>query len=170
MPRYVAFLRGVSPLNLKMPDLKRCLEEAGFTDVKTIISSGNVAFETSGRSVPTIERRIEAALKGQIGWSFLTIIRSSADLNRLIENDPFGEFDLPTDAKRMVTFARKVNCTCPLPITKDGAQILKATDREIFSAYVPNPRGAVFMQVIESAFGKEVTTRTWETVKKCARA
>lgn len=30
MPRYVAFLRGVSPMNLKMPDLKHCLENAGF--------------------------------------------------------------------------------------------------------------------------------------------
>jgi uncharacterized protein (DUF1697 family) len=170
MPRYVAFLRGVSPLNLKMPDLKRCVEEAGFTGVKTIISSGNVAFDASARSGSAIERQIEAALKEQIGRSFLTIIRSRTDLNRLIENDPFDEFELPADAKRMVTFSRNRNGTCSLPITKDGARILKATNREIFSAYVPNPRGAVFMQVIESACGKEVTTRTWETVKKCARA
>ena len=44
MPRFVAFLRGVSPMNLKMTDLKQCLEAAGFTEVKTILSSGNVAF------------------------------------------------------------------------------------------------------------------------------
>ncbi|MGC4085554.1 MAG: DUF1697 domain-containing protein [Vicinamibacterales bacterium] len=43
MPRYVAFLRGVSPTNASMPDLKRAFERAGFTDVKTILSSGNVA-------------------------------------------------------------------------------------------------------------------------------
>lgn len=170
MPRFVAFLRGVSPLNLKMADLKRCVEEAGFTGVKTIISSGNVAFDASARSGPAIERQIEAALKEQTGRSFLTIIRSSADLNRLIENDPFDEFELPAEAKRMVTFARKLNSHASLPILKEGTRILKATDHEVFSAYIPNPRGAVFMQVIESAFGKEVTTRTWETVKKCARA
>jgi uncharacterized protein (DUF1697 family) len=169
MPRYVAFLRGVSPLNLKMADLKRCVEEAGFTGVKTIISSGNVAFDASARSGTAIEGQIEAALK-QLGRSFLTIVRNSADLSRLIEKDPFREFELPADAKRMVTFSRNRNCTCSLPITKDGARILKATNRELFSAYVPNPRGAVFMQVIESTFGKEVTTRTWETVKKCASA
>ncbi len=170
MPRYVAFLRGVSPLNLKMSDLKRCVETAGFTGVKTIISSGNVAFDTPGRSVTTIEHRIETALKTELGKSFLTIVRSSKDLNDLIESDPYSAFELPKEAKRVVTFARKLPDTGLLPITKDGAHFLKATNRELFSAYVPNPRGAVFMQIIETMFGKEVTTRTWETVRKCAKA
>ena len=52
MTRYVAFLRGVSPMNCKMPALKRCFEAAGFTDVKTILSSGNVAFTAALRSSP----------------------------------------------------------------------------------------------------------------------
>jgi uncharacterized protein (DUF1697 family) len=45
MPRYLAFLRGVSPMNAKMPELKRCFEAAGFTDVKTVLANGNVAFD-----------------------------------------------------------------------------------------------------------------------------
>src|SRR6266487_1432621 len=57
-----------------------------------------------------------------------------------------------------------------IPIELDGARILEAQAREVFSAYVPSPRGPVFMGLIEKAFGSEVTTRTWETVKKCARA
>jgi hypothetical protein len=32
------------------------------------------------------------------------------------------------------------------------------------------PRGAVFMTMIERTFGKALTTRTWETVGKVARA
>jgi uncharacterized protein (DUF1697 family) len=51
MPRYVAFLRGVSPMNAKMPELKKCFESAGFTDVKTLLSSGNVVFSTTTESV-----------------------------------------------------------------------------------------------------------------------
>ena len=46
MPRYVAFLRGVSPMNAKMPELRRCFENAGFRDVRTLLSSGNVVFST----------------------------------------------------------------------------------------------------------------------------
>jgi Uncharacterized protein conserved in bacteria len=46
MARHVAFLRGVSPINAKMPQLKRCFESAGFANVKTVRSSGNVVFDT----------------------------------------------------------------------------------------------------------------------------
>ena len=48
MPRYVAFLRGVSPMNAKMPELARCFEGSGFTEVKTVLSSGNLVFNWRG--------------------------------------------------------------------------------------------------------------------------
>jgi len=35
---------------------------------------------------------------------------------------------------------------------------------------VPGESGPVFMKLIEMTFGKEVTTRTWDTVKKCAES
>ena len=171
MPRYVALLRGVSPANLKMQDLKRCLESVGYTKVKTVLSSGNVAFDSGSGSLAAIERRIEAALTKQLGRSFYTIVRSVKHLNDLIEADPYAAFDLPADAKRVVTFARKLpSQKSPLPVERHGAQILVAGSREAFSAYRPTPRGPVFMELIKATFGSEVTTRTWETVKKCARA
>src|SRR4029453_677490 len=114
MPRYVALLRGVSPANLKMPDLKRCLEIAGYTKVKTVISRGNLAFDSAGGSVAAMERRIEAALTKQLGRSFYTIVRSVEHLNDLIEADPYADFDLPTDAKRGVIFSRKLPSPKPL--------------------------------------------------------
>ena len=43
-------------------------------------------------------------------------------------------------------------------------------EREIFTTYVPGyGKGPVFMTLIEKTFGKEQTTRTWETVAKVAR-
>ena len=171
MSRYVALVRGVSPANLKMSDLKRCLEGAGYTNVKTILSSGNVAFDGASGSAAAIERRIEGALTKQLGRSFYTIVRSVAKLNDLIEVDPYAAFGLSPDAKRVVTFARKLpNLKSRLPLERDGAQILAAGSREAFSAYVPSPRGPVFMELIKANFGSEVTTRTWETVKRCAKA
>jgi len=32
---YAAFLRGVTPMNVKVAELKKCFESAGFADVKT---------------------------------------------------------------------------------------------------------------------------------------
>ena len=56
-----------------------------------------------------------------------------------------------------------------LPIELDGARILSIEGKEVFSAYVPSPKGPVFMSLIEKTFGKELTTRTWDTVAKVAR-
>ena len=92
-------------------------------------------------------------------------------LNALIESDPYAEFGLSSQAKRVVTFLRRpTEVTISLPIERDGACILKVRNQEVFSAYVPGPKGPVFMTLIEKTFSSEVTTRTWETVKKCARA
>ncbi len=171
MPRYVAFLRGVSPMNLAMADLKRCLEQIGFTGVKTLLASGNAVFDSPSSSVPAIERRIEEALNRDLGHTFHTIVRSTAELKTLIDDDPYADFDLPPDAKRVVTFARELpKPKRRLPVERDGARILKADRREAFSAYVRSANGPVFMELIEEIFGKDVTTRTWDTVTKCAQA
>jgi len=171
MKRYVAFLRGVSPMNAKMAELRRCFEAAGFTDVKTVLSSGNVAFSARAASEPALERRAEAAMAKRLGRTFQTIVRSTQALREMLDADPFARFRLAAKAKRVVTFARRPpRGKLSLPIEMDDARILAVRGREAFIAYVPSTRGAVFMTLIEKTFGKEVTTRTWETVKKCAVA
>ena len=55
-----------------------------------------------------------------------------------------------------------------LPIERGHARILKLQNTEVFSAYVPNETGPVFMTLLERTFGTEVTTRTLETVRKCS--
>jgi uncharacterized protein (DUF1697 family) len=171
MPRYVAFLRGVSPMNAKMAELRRCFEDAGFTDVRTVLSSGNVIFNARTKSEITIARQAEAAMAKHLGRTFYTIARPASVLRDLVEADPYAAFGLPTDAKRVVTFLREPHeARLSLPIEIDGARVLAITGREVLSAYVPNPRGPVFMTLIEKTFGVNVTTRTWDTVKKCAIA
>ena len=158
-------------MNAKMPELKRCFESAGFTDVKTVLSSGNVVFNSRSKSVAKIEQIAEAAMKKMLGRTFYTIARPVSVLNALVEADPYRAFGLPEEAKRVVTFLREPRkAKLPLPIELDGARILAVKGCEIFSAYVPSPRGPVFMTLIEKNFGSDVTTRTWETVKKCAKA
>jgi uncharacterized protein (DUF1697 family) len=126
MPRYAAFLRGVSPMNVKMPELRRAFERADFTNVVTVISNSRAG------SVP--------------------IVRP------------------PPDAKRVITFLRgRPTKKLALPIEMHGAQILTMRGGAIFSAYVPSPKGALFMTVIEDTLGKNVTTRTWDTVARVVR-
>lgn len=171
MPRYVAFLRGVSPLNAKMPELKRCFETAGFTNVRTVLSSGNVVFDARSASETSIERRAESSMRASLGRTFYTIVRRSDALLDLLEADPFAAHAVSPEAKRVVSFLRQpIDARVTLPIEFAGARILSAAGREAFTVYLPSEQGPVFMRLIEKAFGIDVTTRTWETVRKCSTA
>jgi uncharacterized protein (DUF1697 family) len=170
MPRYAAFLRGVSPLNATMPDLKAAFEAAGFSDVKTVLSSGNVVFTAPRAAESSLQRKAEAAMTKRLGHDFLAIVRPVDALREMLQSDPYGAFRLPAEAKRVVTFLRdEPSSAIALPVELHGARILAIEGREVFTAYVANPKGAVFMTLIEKTFGKEVTTRTWDTVAKVAR-
>jgi len=165
--RYAAFLRGVSPMNLQMPALKACLEKAGFDDVRTLLSSGNATFDARAASEVSLEKKIEAALKKSVGREFMTLVRSIDALRELVASDPFGAFAAQPAAKRVVTFLRQPPTRAPkLPIEFDGVRILRLLDREVFSDYVVGPRGPVFMTLLQKTFGEEITTRTWDTVRK----
>ena len=171
MPRYVAFLRGVSPMNAKMPELKRCVQRAGFNEVRTVLSSGNVMFTSRAMSEPRLEQRLEAAMTEGLGHAFYTIVRRVDELAGMLAADPYAAYELLPGAKRVVTFMRTPHTArIELPVEFDGARILAVAEREVFSAYVPSPRGPAFMALIEKTFGRNVTTRTWETVRKCAAA
>jgi uncharacterized protein (DUF1697 family) len=167
---YAALLRGVSPMNAKMPELKRCFEAAGFTDVKTVLASGNVVFCAPRASVSTIATRAAAAMDEHLARPFPVIVRTIDALAAMLASDPWQRLRIAPGAKRVVTFLRTPAPTVELPREVDGARILTVDGAEVFTAYVPSPRGPVFMSLLEKTFGKDITTRTWETVEKIVRA
>jgi uncharacterized protein (DUF1697 family) len=170
MPRYAAFLRGVMPTNCKMTDLRAAFEAAGFTAVKTVLASGNVVFDARSSSEPAIEQKVEAAMHERLGRAFLTIVRPIEDLRKLLASDPYRAHRVSAEAKRIVTFLKgRPKARIKLPVELEGARILAMKGSEIFSAYLPTPKGPVFMSLLEKTFGKEQTTRTWDTIAKVAR-
>jgi uncharacterized protein (DUF1697 family) len=129
-----------------------------------------VVFSTGSTSVPAIEKKAEAAMEKHLGQRFFTIVRSVDALRELLASDPYKEFRVAPGAKRIVTFLRApTKAKLDLPIERDNARILTLRGTELFSAYLPTPKGPVFMTLIEKALGKEQTTRTWQTVEKLAR-
>lgn len=171
MARYAGLLRGVSPSNAKMAELARSFEDAGFEQVATVLSSGNVVFGARAASAASLEKRAEAAMAARLGRAFPTIVRPVDRLREILATDPYASTRLPTGAKRIVTFLRRApTASLALPITRDGATIVAATGAEVYTAYVPSEKGAAFMTLIEETFGVEVTTRTWDTVAKIVAA
>jgi len=93
-------------MNAKMPQLKPAFEAAGFTDVKTVLSSGNVVFTANKSARSTLESKAEAAMKKLLGCDFLTIVRPIDALRKMLEADPYEQFRVSQKAKRVVTFLR----------------------------------------------------------------
>ena len=157
MPKYAALLRGVSPMNCRMPELKAALEKSGFT-----------AGAASERS---LELKCEEAFERYLNHRFVTIVRPIDHLQALIDRDPYAAFSLPDGAKRNVTFLRHRPDVPPtLPLRLRGAELLALEGREALTYYIPNQVDPAFMVLIDKAFGKEVTTRTWETVHRIVKA
>lgn len=158
-------------MNAKMPVLKQAFESAGFTGVKTVISSGNVVFDHPGAPVDELESQAEAAMTAIMGKCFGTYVRPVEHLRRLLERAPFDPYPLPPEAKRLVGFLKRPQeGALELPIHRDGASILELDGVEVLCAYVPNPQGVLFMPLLEKTFTKQITTRTVDTVRKCVNA
>ena len=158
-------------MNCKMQELAKAFAAAGFADVKTVLSSGNVVFSAAAAE-RTIQKKAEAAMQEHLGKSFMTFVRPVDEMQALLKADPYAAFKLKPGAKRVVTFLAGKPAEAPkLPVELEDARILSLQGRELFSAYVPGPKGPVFMTLIERTFGKDVTTRTWDTLRKvCAAA
>jgi uncharacterized protein (DUF1697 family) len=153
-----------------MQDLRRALEHAGFDEVRTILSSGNAIFNSDEHLGVALERRVESAIADRVGRRFPVILRTAEALAALLASDPYAPYGLPAGAKRVVSFLKTpMPSRLQLPLTEGSATVIHQSGAEVFTAYIPGPDGPVFMKLIERAFGTEVTTRTWDTITKCAR-
>jgi uncharacterized protein (DUF1697 family) len=167
---WLALLRGASPQNAPSAALKRAFEQAGFADVRTVLSSGNVIFSSRG-SEPTVQRLAAQALLTSLGRPFELHLRPVDALRALVDADPFAAFTIGPGAKRVVTFLRSPAPTdAVLPAPRDGVHIRATRDREVFTTYVPHLSGPRFMIELERAFGVDQTTRTWDSLRKCLAA
>jgi uncharacterized protein (DUF1697 family) len=129
------------PTNCKMPALKAAFEAAGFTDVKTVLGSGNVLFDARSTSEDALQQKAEAAMQEELGQAFLTIVRPIEQLRKILASDPYRPFKGESQSARIVTFLRgRPKATIALPVEMGGARILAMKEGEIFSAYLPNPR------------------------------
>lgn len=154
-----------------MPELKKSLESAGFTDVKTVIVSGNAVFSARKASEKSLATKCEAGMQKVMGKSFMTIVRSIDDLQAILDDDFFSRVKLPPNAKRNVTFVAEPPETKPkLPIAMKGGAVIDVVDDVAYSYYVPGLADPSFMGVIDRTFAKKCTTRTWQTVGRIVKA
>jgi uncharacterized protein (DUF1697 family) len=88
----VALLRGINVgkhRRVAMADLRAVLGEAGYTDVKTHLQSGNVLLGTRERRSQVVEQSIEKTLKAELDLEIDVIVRTASELAKVSKNNPF---------------------------------------------------------------------------------
>jgi uncharacterized protein (DUF1697 family) len=168
--KYAALLRGIGPSNPNMRNekLRGVFQRLGFENVQTVISSGNVLFESSSRGVKTLESTIDEAIEEQLGFTTTTIIRSHQQLKRLLDDNPFGRVEDSPTSRLNVTFLKqkpRTDLRFPYQAENKGYTVVGMHGRDVCS--VVDLTGASTPDVmawLEKQFGKAITTRTWKTV------
>src|SRR6266700_589031 len=107
--RSVVFLRAVNVGGrvVKMDRLRTIFMDHGFTNVETFIASGNVVFDGASRPGVSLERSIEARLRGELGFEVATFLRMTAELRAVAEHQAFTAAAIKRSVALNVAFLRQ---------------------------------------------------------------
>jgi uncharacterized protein (DUF1697 family) len=163
MARLVALLRGInlgSKRLVKMGDLKALMEEQGYTDVRTVLRSGNVVY-TGEPDRDGLER----ALEERFGFRIDVVLRTMDELRAASEHDPFA--DVATDLSRsFVTFLPEPPDTSVLDGQDFAPEQWAAHGRELYVWCPDGVQDSRIMKLLGKGLGTTATTRNLATVRK----
>jgi uncharacterized protein (DUF1697 family) len=171
MTVYIAFLRGVNVggVNLKMAEVAHAMEAAGFTEVKTILASGNVLLDsTSGAD--EVRTTAERALRDAFGYEAWVLVYDVATLQKISAAYPF---EREVDGHHSyVTFVSDADLLDELAALPSGAG--EKVQRGEGVLYWQVPRAATLDSSIGKTMGKKrykssTTTRNLRTLEKVLR-
>ena len=170
--KYVALLRGILPGNPNMRNdrLRAVFENIGYTDVKSVISSGNIIFETDQTDRVKLEKTIEIAFPLQLDFNTSAIVRSQAELQQILDAGPFGStMDIPRSRLNVTFLKNPMKKSTILPYFSDDKsyQVFKI-DHQTLGSVIDTTltKTPDVMKWLEQNFGKEITTRTNKTIQR----
>lgn len=156
---------------VKMTDLREAFESMGFSDVATILASGNVVFGTKRSDVRALTRAIERNLESRLAYRVGVLVRTLDELEAVAAKDPFREVKPGPSTKLLITFLSSPperDIRGPYESPERDFTVLGATDRAVFSVVrlAEGKRSSGVMSFLERRFGSEQTTRNWNTIQK----
>ena len=172
MPHYIALLRSVNVAGhgrLAMADLQQSFIALGLSDVSTYIQTGNVFFRSPSKSASAVVARIERQLEEDFGSAPAVILRTVADLSRVLATSPFPEQGADP-SRHHVTFLAEEPSQEKLAAFNapaSGRDELVIIGREVY-VHTPDGYGNSKLSgaMLERRLGVVSTTRNWNTVTK----
>lgn len=169
--RQVALLRGVNvggARRVSMADLRGLVCDLGFTDVNTLLNSGNVVFTCPKGTARESAARIEKALKSRLGVSCRVVVLSAGEFADVIARNPL--LSAADDHSRLLVAVLANPSDRPklAPLEKRdwGKDALAVGPR---AAYLWCKEGLIASKLnaaVNKTLGEEVTSRNWATILK----
>ena len=168
MATYALLLRGVNVGgrgSLPMATLREVLTDIGYDDVRTYLQSGNAVIGSSG-SAAKVRTDAEKALAAAVGRHIDILVRSHAQLSKVVDEWPFAASGAPTTEH--VFFLESAADAKPLRDIdpSDYAPERFATGGAHVYLSLPDGLGrSKLAPVVTRRLGKAITTaRNWNTV------
>ncbi len=173
MNSHYAFLRAinVSGTNLiKMEDLRTMLSAVrGVKNLSTYIASGNVLFDSSEKDQAKLELAFEKKITAETGFDVPTVIRSHAEMQGIVERNPFAKEKLDKETVLYVALFKEALSSAQLQLLHSlsyEAETFVGMGKE---AYVlvrkPLVKKEVFSnKALEKKFKAVCTSRNWNTI------
>jgi len=175
MPRYIALLRAINVGGhvVKMDRLRALFGELGLSQVETFIASGNVLFNSSSKSGPALERKIEQHLRARLGYEVATFIRTPAEVRQVAAHEPFSAAVMARPYHALyVSFLRDA----PPATARRAVEALSGPnddfhvhERELYwLSRVPFGESKVAGPLLERILGMPATSRNITSLRKLA--
>jgi len=169
--KYIALLRGINVSGKKVPmkDLVVCFEQLDYANIKTILNTGNVVFESSKSSTLDLVTEIESKIKTKFGFEVLVQVRRFEELKKMFDENPFKNLTHNLDTHWYVTFLNQPPPKTLFP-TDDSYKFLSISHNALFTTLDrTKAKTTDFMSFLDKNFGRSVTTRNWNTIEKILR-
>jgi len=169
----IALLRGINVSGkrmVKMNDLKVLFESLELKNVRTYLQSGNVVFDCDDKTIEIIGKRIEETILQELHLSVPVILKSSDQVEQILQNNPFL-IDRKENINHLyVTFLGEQpaeEVIDKLKDTKSSNDEFLLAGKEIY-LFCPGGYGNTKLSnnFFENKLKMTATTRNWRTVNE----
>ena len=168
----IAMLRGVNlgKRRMKMEALRELFSSNGCNDVQTYVQSGNVVFRTKEKNLSRLGSQLETSIEEKFGFAAPVVLRSTAEMRKVVNFNPYPDHVLTEPGKVQVTFLYEDPGEAKRKLVeamKVKPEELRLKGSEIF-IYYPSGQGLSKLKwpPIEEALGTSGTARNWTTVRQ----
>jgi uncharacterized protein (DUF1697 family) len=172
--RYVALLRGINLAGHKMvamAELRAALTAMGFSDVSTLLQSGNAVFTAAKTSPLKLETLIEKEIEKRFKMQVDIHVRDAAELAFVIGANPLRKEADAAPSQFLVTFFREPldpALVKALQSAISGPERVRCVERHLYMTFPEGIGNSKASLLIDRTLRAKGTARNWNTVTKIA--